>query len=459
MYLQDTIVAPATATGAAAIAIIRLSGPDSFRILRAIWSPDRGAGLKPRRLHLGEIRDPGSHARLDRAMAVIMPAPASFTGEDVAELQCHGGPYLVRRVVALAMAQGARLADPGEFTRRAFLNGRIDLTEAEAIADLIAARSDSALSQALNQLTGALSDRMLDLRRQLIVIRAHLEVEIDFSDEDLALPSRDRIARSIDSLLADIRVLHDSFERGRIVRDGARAAIIGKPNVGKSSIMNLMLGSDRAIVTPHPGTTRDVIEDSAALDPYTLVIQDTAGLCPSADPVERIGIDRAFACAADSDLILAVFDSSRPLDQDDARVIGASRGRSGLAILNKRDLPPVFAPDDLLAAGADLPLLSLSALDPAEMPRLKNELCRILETVAEPNAGESLQISRSRHRDSLARAMASLSDAHGSAAAGLPFEIIAVDITAAADSLGQIIGSITSDDILDSIFRDFCIGK
>jgi tRNA modification GTPase len=459
MYQQDTIVAPATAAGAAAIAVIRLSGPDSFRILHAIWSPDRGAELTPRRLRLGQIRDPGSRVRLDRAMAVVMPAPASFTGEDVVELQCHGGPYLVRRVVALAIAQGARLADPGEFTRRAFLNGRIDLTEAEAIADLISARSDSALRQALDQLGGALSDRVLDLRRQLIAIRAHLEAEIDFSDEDLALPPRDQITRSIGSLLADIRVLHDSFERGRIVRDGARAAIIGKPNVGKSSIMNLMLGCDRAIVTPHPGTTRDVIEDSAALDPYTLVIQDTAGLRPSADPVERIGIGLALARAADCDLILAVFDSSRPLDEDDACVIGASRGRSGLAILNKRDLPPVFCADDLRAAGTELRVLSLSALDPADTPRLKNELCRILETIAEPTEGESLQISRSRHRDSLARAMASLTEAHESAAAGLPLEIVAVDICAAADSLAQITGSITTDDVLDSIFRDFCIGK
>ncbi|HEY2663122.1 MAG TPA: tRNA uridine-5-carboxymethylaminomethyl(34) synthesis GTPase MnmE [Candidatus Binataceae bacterium] len=459
MYEQDTIVAPATAPGAASIAVIRFSGPDSIRVLRAIWVPDRAADLKPRRLYLGEIRDPITHTALDRAMATIMPGPKSFTGEDVAELQCHGGPYLVRRVVALAMTYGARLASPGEFTRRAFLNGRIDLTEAEAIADLISARSDSALGQALGQLTGALSDRLLDFRRRLIAIRAHLEAEIDFSDEDIALPSHDQIARSIDSLRADLRILHDSFERGRIVRDGARAAIIGKPNAGKSSIMNLILGSDRAIVTPHPGTTRDVIEESVALGRYMLVIQDTAGLRHSSDPIERIGIDRAIARIADSDLILAIFDSSRALDSDDARVIEAARGRCGLAILNKRDLPAALSRKALREAGLELPILPLSALDPLDLPHLKDELSQILQTLGGDSRSEPLRITRERHRDSLARAIARLTDAYDSTAAGFPPEIIAVDITAAADSLGQMTGSITTDDVLDSIFREFCVGK
>ena len=459
MYELDTIVAPATAPGTASIAVIRLSGPDSIRVLKIIWVPKRAVDLKPRRLYLGEIRDPITHAAVDRAMATIMPGPKSFTGEDVAELHCHGGPYLVRRVIALAMRYGARLANPGEFTRRAFLNGRIDLTEAEAIADLISARSEVALGQALGQLSGALSDRVRDLRRQLIAIRAHLEAEIDFSDEDIALPSRDQIARAIDSLRADLRILHDSFERGRLIRDGARAAIIGKPNAGKSSVMNLMLGSDRAIVTPHPGTTRDVIEESVALGPHALVIQDTAGLRHSADPVERIGIERAIARVTDADFVLAVFDSSRPLDSDDARVIEAARGRCGLAILNKRDLPSILTRKSLRAAGLKLEIVALSALDPLDLSPLKDELSKILETLGGDFGSEPLRISRERHRDSLARAIASLTEAYDSATRGLPPEITAVDISAAADSLDQLTGSITTDDILDTIFREFCIGK
>ena len=249
--------------GTGAVAIVRLSGPEAIRIVRAIWRPLRPrAAFRAHTLYLGEVRNPATGASIDRALGVVMPAPRSLTGEDVVELHCHGGAYLVRRVIALAMAHGARMAEPGEFSRRAFLNGRMDLTEAEAIADLIAARSDSALEQAITQLGGALAERVGRLRAGVIGIRAHLEAEIDFADEDVDLPSREQIAAAIADLAADIRVLHDSFARGRLMREGARATIVGKPNVGKSSILNLLLGAERAIVTPIPGTTRDVIEDS-----------------------------------------------------------------------------------------------------------------------------------------------------------------------------------------------------
>src|SRR5229473_1600225 len=278
MYVADTIVASATAPGRAAVAILRLSGPRAIAIARALWHPLSSAEPAPRELRLGEIRDPRTGAPLDRAMCAIFPAPRSLTGEDVAELHCHGGVYLVRRVLALAADAGARIAEPGEFTRRAYLNGRIDLTAAEAIADLVDARGEAALTQAIAQLGGALADRVEGLREKVIAIRAHLEAEIDFSDEDLSLPSRAAIAGDIEALAADIRLLRDSFIRGRLTREGARAAIIGKPNVGKSSILNLLLGADRAIVTPIPGTTRDVIEDSIALGGLPLVLADTAGL-------------------------------------------------------------------------------------------------------------------------------------------------------------------------------------
>ena len=309
-------------------------------------------------------------------MLAIFPAPRSLTGEDVAELQCHGGIYLVRRVVALATAAGARLAEPGEFSRRAFLNGRIDLTEAEAIADLVASRGEAGLRMALAQLSGALAARVTNLRRQVIVIRAHLEAEIDFADEDIRLPSRDDIVRDIDSLTADLAALHDSFARGRIIREGARAAIIGKPNAGKSSVLNLLLGADRAIVTPIPGTTRDVIEDSIALGGIPLVLADTAGLRESTDPVERLGIERTRRHAGDTDLVIAVFDSSRPLDSDDAGVIALCAGRLGVAVLNKRDLPPRLNPEMLLVRGLELPLVECSALTSAGLPELRDRLER-----------------------------------------------------------------------------------
>jgi len=261
MYLDDTIVAPATAPGTAAVAIVRLSGRKALAILEKIWRPASADRAAPRTLRLGTVVDPESGALVDRALAVAMPAPRSLTGEDVAEIHCHGGPYIVRRVVGLAMRAGARMAEPGEFSRRAFLNGRMDLTEAEAIADLVGAQSESALGQALAQLSGALRERIGTLRAEVISVRAHLEAEIDFADEDLKLPSRDAIADEIGRVSNGVAILHDSFARGRLLRDGARAAIVGKPNVGKSSVLNLLLGVERAIVTPIPGTTRDVVED------------------------------------------------------------------------------------------------------------------------------------------------------------------------------------------------------
>jgi tRNA modification GTPase len=433
--------------------------------------------LHPRRLYLGEIRDPATDTPIDRAMLAIFPAPRSLTGEDVAELQCHGGAYLVRRVVALATAAGARLAEPGEFSRRAFLNGRIDLTEAEAIADLVAARGEAGLRMALAQMSGALATRVNGLRRQVIAIRAHLEIEIDFADEDIRMPSRDDLVREIDSLTADLADLHDSFARGRIIRDGARAAIIGKPNAGKSSVLNLLLGADRAIVTPIPGTTRDVIEDSIALGSVPLILADTAGLRESDDPVERLGIERTRRHAGDSDLVIAVFDSSRPLDFDDDAVIALCSNRTGVAILNKRDLPPSSNAEMLRDRTLHLPLVEFSAVTSVGLSELRDRLAAAVHALTSgphDSSGQSPQdstsnaasasnelvaISRERHRDALAHALDSLAAARHSALSAMPPEIVAVDIMAAADALGSITGIVGTEDVLDALFREFCIGK
>jgi tRNA modification GTPase len=522
MYAADTIVAPATPPGTGAVAIVRLSGPRAIAIARLLWHPLHHASpfsgdtpLIPRRLYLGELRDPASRTPIDRAMIAVFPAPRSLTGEDVAELQCHGGAYLVRRVVALATGAGARLAEAGEFSRRAFLNGRIDLTEAEAIADLVAARGEAGMRMALAQMSGALADRVNGLRRQVIAIRAHLEIEIDFSDEDIRLPSRDDLVREIDSLTADLAELHDSFTRGRIIREGARAVIVGKPNAGKSSVLNRMLGADRAIVTPIPGTTRDIVEDSIALGGVPIVLADTAGLRDSTDPVERLGIERTRRHAGDSDLLIAVFDSSRPLDSDDDDVIATCAGRPGVAILNKCDLSRVTTSEMLRDCGLQLPVVAFSALTGdglsdlldllevavAALTSSDSNLSRKdtnragaagpsgrdtnsagaaasrrdtngtttegpsgkdtnITTTGGPSAkGEMVAISRERHRDALAHALDSLAAARHSALSAMPPEIVAVDVMAAADALGSITGIVGTEDVLDALFREFCIGK
>ncbi len=487
MYAADTIVAPATAPGIGAVAIVRMSGPRALEILDAIFQPLHFAELTPRMMRLGDVVDPVNGVRIDRALAVVMPGPASLTGEDVAEIQCHGGVFVVRRIVALAIDAGARVAEPGEFTRRAFLNGRMDLAEAEAVADIVAARSDSALAIAIEQLSGALSARVAELRAQVVAIRAHLEVEIDFSDEDIRLPSRREVAAEIERLIADVAVLHDSFARGILMRDGVRATIVGKPNVGKSSLLNLLLGADRAIVTAIAGTTRDVIEDSVQLGPYALVLNDTAGVRESTDDVERIGIERTMRSAREADLLIAMFDSSRALEAADLDVIRLTEGRPGLAILNKRDLPAVVTAEELRERGLGIPILPFSAIDLDEAGILRAELIKEIDTmvsgslnvglgpVPSPNlsreitgegpetssapSSNEIAISRVRHRDALGAALAALKNARTSALSLMPPEIVAVDIMAAAVALGSITGEVSGEDVLDAIFRDFCIGK
>jgi tRNA modification GTPase len=459
MYVEDTIVALATPAGKGAVAIIRLSGTRTAEILRSIWRPVHEGTLQPRRLHLGDVIDPETQSHIDSAMAVFFPKPHSLTGEDVAELQCHGGRYLVRKITGLALRGGARMAEPGEFTRRAFLNGRIDLTGAEAVADLVEARSESALKQAISHLTGALAEKLTRLRQSLISIRAHLEVEIDFSDEGIKLPSRCEIASSIEALSQDVAILHDSYARGRLMRDGARVAIVGKPNVGKSSILNLLLGTDRAIVTSISGTTRDVIEDSIQVGPYPLVLQDTAGIRESLDEVEKIGIERSRRSLEEADVVLAVFDGSTPLAEEDSSIARHLNGRIGIALLNKNDLPARVTPDNLRAIGAELPVLSFSALRAEGIDTLKCELLRAIESLHGPSQSEEVAISRERHRDALARALEALAAAKQSALQSMPPEIIAVDITLAADALGEITGEVHTEDVLDAVFREFCIGK
>ncbi|MGA6970684.1 MAG: tRNA uridine-5-carboxymethylaminomethyl(34) synthesis GTPase MnmE [Candidatus Binatus sp.] len=462
MYTADTIVAPATAPGTGAVAIVRLSGPRTLAILDKIFRPAHPGKPVPRMMRLGDVIDPASGVQIDRALAVVMPAPASLTGEDGAEIQCHGGSFLVRRIVAIVVDAGARIAEPGEFTRRAFLNNRIDLAEAEAVADLTEARSESGLSMALSQLSGALSVRVAELRTQVVAIRAHLEIEIDFSDEDIRLPSRREVAAELDRLIGDVAVLHDSFARGLLMREGVHATIVGKPNVGKSSLMNLMLGIDRAIVTAIPGTTRDVVEDSVQLGPYALVLNDTAGIREATDDVERLGIERTKRSAHDADLLIAMFDSSRPLDPADADVIRMTAGRPGLAILNKRDLPAAITHADLRAQGLQIPILPFSAINLEEAATLRAELTKVIAALVSPSSptmNDQIAISRERHRDALAMALEALKNARNSSLSMMPPEIVAVDIMAAAAALGSITGEVSGEDVLDAIFRDFCIGK
>jgi tRNA modification GTPase len=439
---------------------VRLSGPRAIEIAQRLWHPRREPTIMiARRLHLGDIRDPQSGKALDHAMCVLMPGPRTLTGENVAELHCHGGVYLVRKIIELAVTAGARMAQPGEFSRRAFLNGRIDLTEAEAIADLIDARGAGALYQSLTHLAGALAALVQRLREQVIAIRAHLEAEIDFSEEEIDLPSREAIAADVLKLSEDVSVLHQSFARGRLIREGARAAIIGKPNVGKSSILNLLLGVERAIVTAIPGTTRDVIEEYVDLGNYSLVLVDTAGIRESSEEVERIGIRRAHAAAEQADLLITVFDSSRPLDTEDATIIELAQGRRGISLLNKRDLPQRIGAWDLRRRGLSLPIVDFCAITGEGIGQCRDMLSHEIEELLGGEVSNEVVITRTRHRDALAATLEALNSALSGLRRRMPPEIVAMDIALAAESLGSITGEVSSEDILDAIFREFCVGK
>ena len=454
MYAADTIAAIATPPGAGGIGVVRVSGPLASEIAGRVLVTKSPTAWQTHRFYHGTVVDPSGDS-LDEALAVIMHAPHSYTGEDVLELHCHGSPVGLRRVLATVLAHGARLAQPGEFTRRAFLNGRLDLSQAEAVAELIQARTDSGARAAASQLFGRLSETLEQIRARLIDLRARLEVQIDFSEEDVVV-DQEHLADDLEDALVRVRQLLGSYTHGRLIRDGLRVVIAGKPNVGKSSLLNALLQAERAIVTATPGTTRDVVEDWADFNGVPVVLSDTAGLRETSDPIETIGVGRARAKIDDADVVVAVFDASRPIDSQDEPVIEALAGRRSVIVLNKDDLPRAsdhVVPDSLLGTRVRVSALLATGLD------------ELRAAVVDCVSGERDQptdtptVTLERHRDALEKTRASLELALTSVRQRVPPELIAVDLQNAADHLGGITGVITSEDVLDRIFSKFCIGK
>ncbi len=447
-YLDDTIAAIATPMGVGGIGIVRLSGPQSREVLQAIF---RGGRLVPRRLTYGRIVVPESGEVVDEVLAAYMPAPRTYTRQDVVEINCHGGPVPLRRVLELCLAQGARLAGPGEFTLRAFLNGRIDLAQAEAVADMVEARTAAGLRLALARLEGRLSARVRAVRSQLLEALAYVEASIDFDD----IPSCDP-APALEEALHSLEELLAGAERGIVYRQGVRVAIVGRPNVGKSSLLNALLRADRAIVTPIPGTTRDTLEETLNLNGIPLVLVDTAGIRAHArDPVEGLGIERSRAALACSDLALLVIDGSEELDAQD-RVIAAQIGeKPTILVLNKADLPRIAEVNGLLPAA---PRVTVSALTGAGIANLERTIEEVVLSGQVVAAGESA-IGSARHRDVLRRACQHIREAQAARRNGLPLDLLSLDLRAAIDALGEITGETVSETLLETIFARFCVGK
>ncbi len=457
MYEGDTIAAIATPSGEGGIGVIRISGPDAEKIALRLFVPARNfPALRSHYLHYGKVIDPKTRLPLDQVLLALMRRPRSYTGEDVVEIHAHGGPLLLRRILGVVLEQGARLARPGEFTKRAFLNGRLDLAQAEALVDLIRAKSEAGLRLAWEQFSGTLSRQAESLRNRLLSLMAYVEACMDFPEEDLPERGESEMEEEISALRADLLEWAETFSQGKVYREGVRTAIVGKPNVGKSSLLNLLLNEERAIVTPIPGTTRDVLEETVLVGEIPLVVWDTAGLRHTADAVESIGIERAREKVRSAQLVLAVLDASRPLDQDDREVLACLSGRKGIVLLNKVDLPQVVRKEDVERLGVGVPLIPFSVPERQGLEELKEAV----QKAALGESGESeAVISRLRHRDALLKAQESLGRAQQSLRGGLPLDLVAVDLRLALDHLGEITGHVTTEDILDRIFSEFCIGK
>ena len=459
MYADDTIAAVATPPGPGGVGIVRVSGPLAPRIASTVFARSHPAARwRSHQLYHGHVIDE-TGAPLDEALATLMRQPRSYTGEHVLELHCHGSPLLLRRVLARLLACGARLAAPGEFTKRAFLNGRLDLTQAEAVMDVVRARTAAAATVATRQLGGQLSLRLEDLRSDILQLKALLEAQIDFSEEELAL-SPETLLAAMDRCKVTIKVLLDTGAHGVLLRDGLRVAIVGKPNVGKSSLLNALLGEERAIVTATPGTTRDSIDETADFEGITVTLSDTAGLRPleCADAVERLGMQRTTAKIAAAQLLLVVVDGALPLDAEDQTVLQSAAGLPQVVVVNKADLAQQVVSADLRAVANGYPLVAVSATQGTGLAALRRA---VVDLAVDQPAGvdDGPTLTNLRHVDALRKAADSLGLARQSMLAAQPAEMIAVDVQDAIDHIAAITGAITSEDVLDRIFSEFCIGK
>ncbi len=472
--LDDTICAIATPPGEGGIGVVRISGLEALDCASQVIRLRSGKLLQDLRTHRMALADvcadrhrPGAgpefagptRSVIDEALVVVMRRPHSFTGEDVVEVQCHGGPVILDQLCKALLLAGARLAEPGEFTKRAFLNGRLDLAQAEAVLDTIRAKTERSLTLAQSQRRGELSQEVEATRSALVVALAHIEAALDFAEEDITFVQQDELLRVLESTATRLRRLVQSGREGRIWREGAAVAILGCPNVGKSSLMNALLRSDRAIVTPVPGTTRDMLEEVVSIDGLPVRLFDTAGIRSTEDPVEAEGIRRSQLAWEEADLALILLDGSEHLSEGDRVLLARHEAARALLVINKCDLPRRLTPEELAqACPAPEGTIDISAKMRIGLHELRDAI-RSRLTPSRFESREGVLVTNLRHAAALERACHGVEQATQSVQNGRAGELVAVDLRIASDALGEITGAITTDEILERIFAEFCIGK
>lgn len=461
MFQDDTISAVATAIGEGGIGIIRMSGPDSISIADQLFVGTSGltaAKAASHHVYYGSIADPESGQKIDEVLLIVMKEPRSYTRENVVEIHCHGGPVPLRRILELTLRFGARLAEPGEFTKRAFLNGRLDLAQAEAVIDIIRSKTDASLKLAVNHLSGHLSEVVRNIRDKALEMIAHLEAAIDFPEDDIEEVTSQQVDEQLIPLMAQLDQLLATAQTGRILREGLQTVIIGKPNVGKSSLLNALLREKRAIVTDIPGTTRDIIEEYVNIRGIPLKIVDTAGIRETEDVVEQLGVQRAREFVDKADLILLLLDSSLPLAEEDKQVLEILAGRQALVLINKTDLPQKLDMPEIMQYSKGYQVLRISVENGSGIDALEEAIVERVYS-GQVTQSEGAFVTNVRHITVLRQAYQHLAEARNTIAVNMPPDCIVVDLRAAWERLGEITGDTAGEDLLDQIFSRFCIGK
>lgn len=457
---MSTITAISTSMGEGGIGIVRMSGKKSIEIANSIFKSIDNVELKNKynkKLNYGHIIDENEKI-IDEVLIAKMNGPETYTREDMVEIYCHGGIVPVKKILELTLLKGAVLAEPGEFTKRAFLNGRLDLSQAEAVIDLIKAKTDKSYEISLSQLEGNLSNKIQELRNILLEILANIEANIDFPEDDLDTFKNKELEEKVDYIKKEINILIETAERGKILRDGLNTVILGKPNVGKSSLLNAILRENRAIVTNIPGTTRDIIEEYINIDGIPLKIIDTAGIRTTDDIVEKIGVDRAKEMVENADLLIGVFDKSEELEEDDYKIIDILNNNNSIILINKTDLENKWEESEIEKLLPNKKIISAAILKGAGLDKLENEIKNMFYK-GNLNIKSDIVINNLRHKNQLEKTLYNIDEALKGIKSNIPLDCIEVDFKNAWENLGKISGDTVSEDLLDKIFSEFCIGK